>query len=476
MSYVRKEPLSGWEVPPNIRLTKILGTGSYGAVAEAFYKDKSGQDVHFAVKRMERIFDEKTDAKRAYREIHILRQLNHPNIVGLFDVFLSTVRTVAEGRALLEEEERSLEEQKEQIKDSDIFTTLRRSSDPSPLQRVRKGDLYLVFEFMDTDLQRIIKSPQFMSMQHVSFILYQILAGLKYLHSANVIHRDLKPANVLINCADCTIKIADFGLSRVVREDVANYPNIAPNTNDVARISDFSGPDEKGEEEEVLDESMSRPRLNQSLTRHVVTRWYRAPEVILGAPYSGSVDVWSVGCIFGELLSMIKENCDNYKDRAPLFPGDSGGMLSNEHMLNGTYQHRRKGREQLDLILNVIGTPPAEMLQHLRPDMREYILTHRPRTDAVDIPALYPAAGKDATDLLKAMLSFSPADRISVDDCLEHPCLAGARNRNSETLCPSPFESDIETEGESERNLLGNVIREVLHYRQREISPAGSAV
>ncbi len=458
MSYASKNSLARWEVPPNFRLTKILGSGSYGAVAEAFFKSADGNDVQCAVKQMERIFDEKTDAKRAYREIHILRRLNHPNIVGLCNIFLSTVKTAAEGTTLLEEEEASLA--------TGVFGKL---SDTSPLERIRRGDLYIVFEYMDTDLQKIMRSPQFMSVEHVNFILFQILAGLKYLHSANVIHRDLKPANVLINCEDCTVKIADFGLSRVVAEDVANYP--APQANDNVRMTNFGdvGSDQtksSTDDGDALDANPSRPTMGRGLTSHVVTRWYRAPEVILGIPYSGAVDVWSVGCIYGELLGMIKENCPSYRDRAPLFPGDSGGMLSNEHMLNGTYHHRRKGREQLDLILHVIGTPAPETMQHLRADLREYILTHRPRTDAVDLPALYPSASEDAISLLKSMLLFSAADRITVDDALSHPNLKTARNKEMETVCPTPFETDIEIEGESERNLLGNVIREVLHFRQ----------
>ena len=129
-----------------------------------------------------------------------------------------------------------------------------------------------------------------------------------------------------------------------------------------------------------------------SLTKHVVTRWYRAPEVILSLPYSGSVDVWSVGCIFAELLGMIVENCEDYQQRAPLFPGESCGELSDDHMLNGTPYHRQRGREQLDLILNVIGTPHRSKLEHLDNDTREYILTHRVPNNPIDLPGMFPAA------------------------------------------------------------------------------------
>lgn len=102
---------------------------------------------------------------------------------------------------------------------------------------------------------------------HVQYFLYQLLRGLKYIHSAHVLHRDLKPSNLLLN-ANCDLKICDFGLARTMSE------------------TDF-------------------------MTEYVVTRWYRAPELLLNcSEYTAAIDVWSVGCIFMELLN-----------REPLFPG-----------------------------------------------------------------------------------------------------------------------------------------------------------
>ncbi len=240
----KKDNFESWGCGKEYSLVRKLGKGSYGEVAEAI--SHRNNNVHCAIKQMERIFDEKTDAKRAYREIHILRHLHHPNIIGLFDVILTTVQTAEEGQKMLESEEASRATDAEaEGPRADIWGNLRAAgggASRSPLDRVKTGNLYLVFEFMDTDLQKIMRSSQFMSAEHVKFILYQILAGLKYLHSANVIHRDLKPANILISCTDCTIKIADFGLARVVREDVANYhPEVDRQSLDMGKTGTADG-------------------------------------------------------------------------------------------------------------------------------------------------------------------------------------------------------------------------------------------
>ena len=113
-------------------------------------------------------------------------------------------------------------------------------------------------------LLRILSVLQFFGMQ---YFLYQLLRGLKYVHSANVLHRDLKPSNLFLN-ANCDLKIGDFGLARTTSE------------------TDF-------------------------MTEYVVTRWYRAPELLLNcSEYTGAIDIWSVGCILGEIMH-----------RKPLFPG-----------------------------------------------------------------------------------------------------------------------------------------------------------
>lgn len=187
---------------------------------------------------MERIFDEPTDAKRAYREMHILRHLHHPAIVRLIDVVCPNI-LIFQQQKQLEMSSRqgmmSLDEQEQNEPSAPSPAKFIRTGSPSdymddtdsrtraPISSARIeqfGTLYLIFEFVDTDLQKIIRSNQYLQMEHIQYIMYQILDGLRYIHMSNVIHRDLKPANVLISCADTTVKIADFGLSRVVGADL----------------------------------------------------------------------------------------------------------------------------------------------------------------------------------------------------------------------------------------------------------------
>eukprot|EP00957_Ditylum_brightwellii_P191541 14583657-Ditylum_brightwellii.AAC.1 len=188
---------------------KLIGRGAYGSVVSAF-DTVVGECV--AIKKIRNLFDDEIIAKRILREIKLLRHFNsHENVVTVHDIMVFP-------------------------KDTENF-----------------DDVYIVLNLMESDLDQIIRSSQPLTDQHHQYFLYQILRGLKYVHSANVIHRDLKPSNLLVN-ANCDLALCDFGLSRGVDGEI-----------------------------------------DDNLTEYVVTRWYRAPELLCDSTtYGKGVDVWSI--------------------------------------------------------------------------------------------------------------------------------------------------------------------------------------
>ncbi|EJD43770.1 kinase-like protein [Auricularia subglabra TFB-10046 SS5] len=201
-------------------LGRELGQGAYGVVVAA--EDKiCGETV--AIKLVTRVFEKVQLAKRVLREITLLRFLaGHDNITGLIDL-------------------------------------------DAPGNVHDYNEIYLFMEPMEADLHMIIRSGQQLTNEHCSYFVYQILRGMKYLHSGNIIHRDLKPGNLLVN-SDCELKIADFGLARSFAT-------------------------------ECEGETVTH------MTEYVATRWYRAPEIMLSfKSYTTAIDVWSIGCILAELL------------------------------------------------------------------------------------------------------------------------------------------------------------------------------
>ncbi|KAG6408821.1 hypothetical protein SASPL_131846 [Salvia splendens] len=148
---------------------KPIGRGAYGIVCSSVNRETNEK---LAIKKIHNAFENRVDALRTLRELKLLRHLRHENVIALKDVML-------------------------------------------PIHKGSFKDVYLVYELMDTDLHQIIKSSQALSNDHCQYFLFQLLRGLKYLHSANILHRDLKPGNLLIN-ANCDLKICDFGLAQLL--------------------------------------------------------------------------------------------------------------------------------------------------------------------------------------------------------------------------------------------------------------------
>ncbi|KAI0792136.1 kinase-like domain-containing protein [Abortiporus biennis] len=335
------------------KLIREMGSGAYGFVISA-QDEISSEPV--AIKMVTRVFEKVQLAKRALREITLLRHFSHENITGLIDV------------------------------------------DCSPTM----DEMYYLF--LIADLHQIIKSGQALTNEHVQYFVYQILRGLKYIHSASVVHRDLKPGNLLVN-ADCELKICDFGLSR--------------------------GFDSSPEHQTVM-------------TEYVATRWYRAPEIMLAyRSYNTAIDIWSVGCILAELLL-----------GRPLFKG-------------------KDYVDQLNKILEVLGTPEDNVIKAIGSDKAQAYVRSLPIKRAIPFEKLLPAADIQAVDLLKQLVTFDPSARLVAPDALAHPWLSSYHEEEDEPNCIRPFDRWRELESlETLEEYREALVKEIEDCR-REVRSSG---
>merc|ERR1719229_447754 len=174
-----------------------------------------------------------------------------------------------------------------------------------------------------------------------------------------------------------------------------------------------------------------RNAVPKRLTQHVVTRWYRAPEVILlqqKREYLGAVDMWSVGCIFGELLQMLRENLRSYQHRKPIFPGQSSIPLSPP-------SDPFPSMDQLTVIFGIIGTPTPEEVLNIDNERAVRFLLSIPKCLPSPLKNMYPGADEQALSLLRGLLQFDVEKRITVDEALSHPFIQHVRDEMTEKKC-----------------------------------------
>eukprot|EP00727_Mastigamoeba_balamuthi_P011147 m51a1_g6655 putative extracellular response kinase (360) ;mRNA; f:144075-145464 len=345
------------EVDKNVskkyEIQQRLGKGAYGIVWKAV--DVQTTET-VAVKKIFDAFQNATDAQRTFREIMFLQELgDHENIIKLLNVHKAE----------------------------------------------NNKDIYLVFEYLDTDLHAVIRAGILEDI-HKQFTVYQLLKALKWMHSAAVIHRDIKPSNLLLN-SECLVKVADFGLARSMDKD-------------------------------------------SIYTDYVATRWYRAPEILLGSQrYTTGVDMWSLGCILGELLG-----------GKPMFPGNST-------------------MNQLDRILEVTGMPTPEELEAIQSPFAATMLETLPPVHKKNLRDMYPAASAEAIDLLEKLLQFDPNKRPTAEQALEHPYVATFHNPADEPACPHKAVIPIDDNHKySIEEYRGKLYQEILK-RKKERSGARKA-
>ena len=332
----------------------LQGDGAYDCVVSAF---DTVMNRRVAIKKIRSPLSELHHLKRILREVILLRHfITHENVVSIYDIM----------------------------------------TDPPDVPDFE--DIYIVTNLFETDLEKIIGSNENnLTDHHLQFFMYQILRGLKFIHSANVIHRDLKPSNLLVN-SSCDLAICDFGLGRGLNSIYEN-----------------------------------------PLTQYVVTRYYRAPELLCESNYGKPIDIWSVGCIFAEMIT-----------RAPFFTGDNP-------------------QEQLKCIVYKLGIPPKEKLNFIKSRTAlSNILTTQ--TNSVPHFAMNFPNGTSflALDLIRQMLEINPMDRITVEDALKHPYLKNFHDLVTEPVCQNIFNFNFDSSSHS--SVVSEAQQQVIRHTKKSRS------
>ncbi|XP_069163583.1 extracellular signal-regulated kinase 2 isoform X2 [Procambarus clarkii] len=341
----------------------IPGPHAYGIVWKAIDR-RTGEVV--AVKKIFDAFRNETDAQRTFREIVFLLEFSsHPNVIRLLNV----------------------------------------------LRADNNKDIYLVFQFMETDLHNVIKKGNVLEDIHRRYIMYQLFRAARYLHSGSVIHRDLKPSNLLLD-SDCRVKVADFGLARSVEP--------------CARVE---------------------PQGDPTLTNYVATRWYRAPEILLNSKrYTLGVDMWSLGCILGEMLL-----------GKPMFPGSST-------------------LDQIERIMSIISPPCREDL-HLVSSQYASTLLSKPHGGRTPKPLkdILAGAPNDAIDLIEKLLVFSPDKRLTAEQALKHPYVARFHNAANEPCLEHAVVPCIRDDIQLSVDIYRNKLYELIASRKTRLKNSSSS-
>lgn len=310
-----------------------IGQGSYGVVCSV---QNTETNEKLAIKKIKPMAGDEWDATHTLREIRLMKELgSHENIIKLKDLSMSE----------------------------------------------EKDELYIMMELVDTDLHRLLQSQTALSSDHTRILMYQLLHGIKAMHENGILHRDLKPGNLLVN-KDCELKITDFGLARQI-------PVLKSSINGKLSCNEY--------EKETIELQGSSSSSSSQMTEYVITRWYRPPELILSpnGKYTTAIDMWSVGCILGEMIN-----------RKPLFPG-------NDFM------------DQLKRIFQIVNIPHKNKREYsIEKDALKF-LESLPRTNCDAMKRKCKNATPEALDLLKNLLCFNPSERYSVQEALSHPYFSG---------------------------------------------------
>jgi mitogen-activated protein kinase 1/3 len=340
-----------FQLPQRYKAKDLIGSGTFGSVREGYDREKQRR---VAIKRTPHVFADLHESSGILRDVMILSRLEHDSIVDVSDIFNQ--------------------------KGADGF-----------------DELYIVMEVCDTDMKRLLHTNVSLDRLHINTMLYNLLLGLSYLHSAGICHMDLRPANCLMN-QDCSVKIRDFSVAGVVGEEIPEAP--------------------------ALTASHS-----QRSKRHSTSRSYQAPELMLPhAKYSEAVDAWSLGCIYAELLQMLPGI--DVADRRPLFRKQGPSMSSSQQ------QHQQHGgahaQSRLGMIFQLLGTPAKTDLDTLASEDVKKCLRAFPECDGEGLHSRLPHADEGSLELVGRLLKFLPEQRMTMAEALAQRLFVNIRNETRE--------------------------------------------
>ncbi|EMS68017.1 Mitogen-activated protein kinase 14 [Triticum urartu] len=370
------------------KIEEVIGKGSYGVVCSAL-DTHTGEKV--AIKKINDIFEHVSDATRILREIKLLRLLRHPDIVEIKHILL-------------------------------------------PPSRREFKDIYVVFELMESDLHQVIKANDDLTPEHYQFFLYQLLRGLKYIHTGHTVRysaqRTLEIQILFVICSICA------SLSQPEFYNLDVLPKL------LVMLQQNCGPSEElFVPKQMYFIEISNQRISWlMLIDYIATRWYRAPELCgsFFSKYTPAIDIWSIGCIFAELLT-----------GKPLFPG-------------------KNVVHQLDIITDLLGTPAPETIARIRNEKARRYLSSMRRKKPVPFTHKFPNADPLALNLLERMLAFDPKDRPSAEEALADLYFKNIASVDREPSAQPITKLEFEFE---RRRITKDDIRELIYREILEYHP-----
>ena len=499
---------------PKYKVIKRIGFGAYSSVWEGI---EVSTNRRVAIKKEIEIFKNYQDCKRYIREIKLLRLLTHMNIVNLIEVIISPLDDLTNFKGiylvlgLCDTSLANMIRSKMTLNTYQIKKVmyqivlavyyihsagvLHRDLKPGNILINKNASIRLCDFGLSRSIYKTIQSDEIEEENNISEKSSSSIDCTE--SNSDVENEDSKEDNkkkYVKNKNDLEeIKLDEIKEKKIETKeenteehektiDSKKIIRIDKKLSDITKIKSspkmekfsihlMSGQDlgniikDKLEEEEALGE---RPtEIERKLTTHVVTRWYRAPELILlQTTYDSSIDIWSIGCIFAELLNIMPQREGQKVERKPLFPGTS--CINMSPAIKNVSQKSIlsvDSSDQIMVIINTLGFPTDSDLSFIdNAEMRNLVKKLPNEEKKVDLKKKYSYAEDNAVLLLRKMLSFNPKERPSAEECLNHPYFASIRDKSLEVKASNIVLLDFETEKKLTKEEFRSLFVEEIKY------------